>query len=114
MQYTYLIHQKNSIGTKRMEETTGPLFIISEEHNNSVKFEDNHLPDDHVNLLNILQIKFETTQFPIISRRALFKETTPDNEEGRQINLGFNRRHKIEDQWAFMEAIGRIMKKTST
>ena len=47
----FLPQFKKKLEVTNMEEKTGPLLIIPEEHNIALKFKDDHLPDDHSNVL---------------------------------------------------------------
>ena len=48
-----------------MEDITGPLIIRPEEHNITLKFEDNHTPDDHANLLKRFKADLNLPNSPI-------------------------------------------------
>ena len=48
-----------------MEDITGPLFRIPEEHNIALKFKDHHLLDDHANLLKRFKAELKLPNSPL-------------------------------------------------
>ena len=66
-----------------MEEIIGPLLLISEEHNITLKFKDDHLPDDHANLVKSYKLDLNLPMSPILpenhcSRKLLQLMTRED------------------------------------
>ena len=57
-----------------MEEITGPLLIISEEHNIALKFKDDHLPDDNANLLKRAKSDLKLPTSPILPKNHCSKK----------------------------------------
>ena len=62
-----LNQKKNTTGTDSSDKITGPLVIIPEEHNISLKFRDEHPSDDHVNLLKRYKTDLKLPNTPIFS-----------------------------------------------
>ena len=48
-----------------MDEVAGPLLIIEDEHNISLNFKDDHLPDDHANLLKRFKSDLNFSNSPL-------------------------------------------------
>ena len=57
-----------------MEEITGPLLIISEEHNIALKFKDDHLPDDNANLLKRAKSDLKLPTSPTLPKNHCSKK----------------------------------------
>ena len=48
-----------------MDEIIGPLLIIPEENNISLKFKYDHLPDNHINLLKRFKFDLKLPKSPL-------------------------------------------------
>ena len=52
----------------KMEDITGPLLIIPEEHNIALRFKDDYLPDDHANLVKSCKAALNLPTPPIFPK----------------------------------------------
>ena len=68
----------------KMEEITGSLLIIPEEHNIALKFKDDHLPHDHANLVRRYKSELKLPTSPILPKnhcsRKLLKLMIRENK----------------------------------
>ena len=57
----------------KMEENTGPILIIPEEHNIALKFKEDHLPYDHANLGKRYKSDLNLPTSPILTKNHCSK-----------------------------------------
>ena len=80
----FLPQIKNKLAIMKLEDISGPLLIIPEEHNIPRKFKDDHLPDDHAKLLKSYKADLSLPLSPILPEnhcsKKLLKVMTRDDK----------------------------------
>ena len=76
-----------------MEDITGPLLIIPEEHNIALKVKDDHLPDDHASLVKSYKADLNLPTSPIF----------PENHWSKKLLQLMTREDKVI--WDLIETI---------
>ena len=84
---------KKKSDVTKIEEITGPLLIIPKGHNIALKFKDDHLPDDHANLLKNYKSDLKLPTSPIL----------PENHCSKKHLQLMTREDKVI--WALIETI---------
>ena len=70
----FLPQNKKKFDIMKMEDFTGPLLIIPEEHNFALKFKDDHLPDDHAKLVKNYKADLNLPTSPILPENHCSKK----------------------------------------
>ena len=97
-----------------MDLITSPLLTIPEEHNFSLKFKDEHLPDNQENLLKRFKSDLKLPNSPLFFEDHFSKKLLQLMTREDKVTWDLIDTIKPDDQWAFTETILKITQSSFT